>query len=145
MIKKITMENIEEISNLFIKAFNGEPWNDEWTYETASKRLVDIINMPGYKGMAYYHEGALAGMIMGRDEQYFNGIHFQILEFCVDKNIQGKGFGRKLLTEFTEKLKNDGVERIYLYTIHGPKTEGFYEKNGYVSDDDMLIMSKSIK
>lgn len=101
--------------------------------------------MPGYKGMAYYHEGALAGMIMGRDEQYFNGIHFHILEFCVDKNIQGKGFGRKLLTEFTEKLKNDGVERIYLYTIHGPKTEGFYEKNGYVSDDDMLIMSKSIK
>ena len=144
MIKEIDIKNIKEITELFIDSFNCSPWNDEWTYETASKRLADIINTPGFIGMAYYHEGELAGIIMGKTEQYYNGKSFQILEFCTSASFKGRGFGTRLLNEYIEKIKKEGIDNIYLMTLHGDSTEGFYEKRGFKADEKMLIMSKKI-
>lgn len=144
MIKEIKLEDVKEITELFIDSFNNPPWNDEWTYNTASKRLIDIINTPGYYGMAYYEDNVLLGMIMGRAEQYFNGESFQILEFCIRRNMQRQGLGRKLLTEFKNKLKEKNIVSVFLITLHGHSTEGFYKNNGFKCDDNMLIMSTSL-
>ncbi len=144
MIKEISAKDIKEISELFIDSFNNPPWNDEWTHETASRRLIDIINMPGYIGMAYYEENMIVGIIMGRTEQYYNGKHFQIMEFCIRSSMQGNGYGRKLLTLFIEKLKGKDITNVFLLTLHGKSTEGFYENNGFNSDEDMVMMSKKL-
>lgn len=145
MIKEISLNDIKEITELFIDSFNNPPWNDKWTYDTASRRLIDIINTPGYFGMSYYHNDILSGIIMGRAEQYYDGRYFQILEFCVRKDMQGKGLGRKLLTEFTDELKCRNVVNVFLMTLHGDSTEGFYKNNGFISDEDMVVMSKKLK
>ena len=145
MIKEISVKDIKEISELFIDSFNNSPWNDEWTYETASRRLIDIIKTPGYIGMAYYEEDMIVGIIMGRTEQYYDGKHFQILEFCVSSRMQGKGYGRKLLKQFMEKLKGEGITNVFLLTLHGNSTEGFYKNNGFNSDENMVIMSKKLR
>lgn len=98
-MKDITIELIDDLAVLFVNAFNKEPWNDNWTIEQAKERLIDIINTPKFCGMASYEDKKLVGFIMGRGEQYYDGIHFQILEFCVDNKMQGKGLGRKILKE----------------------------------------------
>ncbi|HEY5561668.1 MAG TPA: hypothetical protein VIK72_07925 [Clostridiaceae bacterium] len=41
-IISIKDEHILEATSLYIKVFNSEPWNDNWTLETAYKRLKDI-------------------------------------------------------------------------------------------------------
>ena len=76
MIKEITRNDLHEITNLFIEVFNGEPWYDKWIYETAIKRLRDIIDMPGFIGNAYYEDNTLVGCIMGREEMFYDGKHF---------------------------------------------------------------------
>ena len=144
MIKSVELSDIKEITELFIDSFNNSTWNDEWTYETASKRLSDTIKMSGYIGMSYYYEGKLAGMILGRIEQFYDGKHFQVLEFCVNNEFKGKGFGSMLLEKFTEKLKEENVIKVFLMTLRGRSTEGFYEKNGFKTDENMVIMSKNL-
>ena len=44
MIKSINLNNIKEVTELFIECFNNPPWNDKWDYLTASRRLTDIAN-----------------------------------------------------------------------------------------------------
>lgn len=37
--REIHIEDIKELVEIYIEAFNAPPWNDKWTIETASKRL----------------------------------------------------------------------------------------------------------
>lgn len=142
MIREINLSNIREITELYMDAFNNPPWNDKWTYKTASSRLMDIINTPGYIGISYYIDGVPQGMIMGRCEQYYDGKFFQILEFCIRSDAQSRGYGRSLLEKFTNMLKMEGIVNVYLITLHGQKTEGFYNKNGFITSEDMILMYK---
>lgn len=50
--KELIKEHIGKIVWIYVDAFNLEPWNDEWTIESASKRIFQIINCEGfYKNM----------------------------------------------------------------------------------------------
>lgn len=137
----ITEEMLEPISKLFINTFNDDPWNDDWTLETAQTRLQDIYHTPRFEGMVLVDNKKIVAMIMGRGEQYFDGIHFQILEFCVEQSVQRKGYGSRLLNRFMEYLLNKNIQGIYLLTMHGESTEGFYEKNGFAVDKKMCLMN----
>lgn len=141
-MKDITIELIDDLAVLFVNAFNKEPWNDNWTIEQAKERLTDIINTQKFCGMASYEDKKLVGFIMGKGEQYYDGIHFQILEFCVDNKMQGKGLGRKILKEFIKTLESKGIYKIFLLTLRNEQTEGFYRKNGLVTDENMCLMYK---
>ena len=43
-----------------------------------------------------------------------------------------------------EKLKEENVIKVFLMTLRGRSTEGFYEKNGFKTDENMVIMSKKL-
>lgn len=140
-MREITIGMAEELSVLFAKVFNEEPWRDKWTEERARERLTDIINTPRFFGMSEYADNKMIGLIMGREEPFFDGMHFQIMEFCVDNQCQGQGIGKKMLQEFIEILRNRGIDKYYLITAHGDRTEGFYKKNGFHTIEEMCLMS----
>jgi ribosomal protein S18 acetylase RimI-like enzyme len=146
MIYNMTDDKIQEYAQLFVKVFNHEPWNDKWSTQTAAKRIIEIMKMPTFEGMAWYEEEKLVGIIFGRSEQYFDGIFFQILEFCVDGSFQGKGIGTSLLEEFTNYLKmNQNIKQIYLLTMRDERTEGYYQRRGFITSDSMCFMSKGLE
>lgn len=145
MNKTVTKENLEEISRLFVRVFNNPPWNDQWNFETAYKRLDDLLRTPGFYGTVKYLEGQPAAVILGRSEQYYNGEFFQIQEFFVDPVRQRGGIGRELLAELTDELGTRKISNIYLITAHGHATEGFYQKNGFKTESDMILMSKLLE
>lgn len=140
-MKPITIDMLDELAALFADVFNAPPWNDGWSVEQARARLLDIINTPKFCGMAEYSRGKIIGLIMGRGQQYFDGVHFEILEFCVARELQGQGIGRRMLNEFTEYLQEQGVCNAYLLTMKGQSTEGFYQKNGFKTNESMCLMS----
>lgn len=135
-------DEINEYAVLFKNVFNGEPWNDKWTLETASRRITDMMNTSTFLGMAIYMEKELAGIIFGQEEQWYNGLHFQIQEFCIDKKHQGKGLGSRLLDVFIEELGKKEIFQIYLHTSKGQSTEGFYRGRGFMTSEDMVLMYK---
>ncbi len=144
IFKEIDISFLNDLVEVFIEAFNSEPWNDEWTIDSASKRLQQMIRCDGFYGLAAYSEDKLVGLILGNCEYYYDGIDFVVKEFCVDKNIKGKGIGSILLDEFTSRLKDKEIRRIILNTCRGEATEGFYIRKGFNTIEDMICMSKEI-
>lgn len=143
--KEMTPEHIEEMADLFVEAFNAEPWREEWTKDTASKRLQQMINVEDFYGLCAYAEEEMCGMILGCMEQYYDGIVFQIREFCVKNTQRGQGTGGRIYQEFEKRLKTMGITEINLVTTRGQYTEHFYHKQGIEGYAEMLVMRKKLK
>jgi aminoglycoside 6'-N-acetyltransferase I len=144
VVTNIKEEHILKCSELYLMVFNGEPWKDKWTIETANKRLKDIYNSPNFQGMLYLIEGQVKGAIFGNYEQFYDGIHYNLKEMFISQELQGKGIGSQIIKELEEKLKKLNVTTIILFTSKGNKTSRFYLKNGFSEWDDMAIMGKEI-
>ncbi|KEI88947.1 acetyltransferase [Clostridium botulinum B2 433] len=142
--KEITISDIKEIADMYVTTFNSSPWNDEWTIETSSKRLYQMINCESSYGLVSYEDKLICGMILGSEEQYYNSVMFNIKEFCVRNDVRSKGFGTKIFEEFENRLKNRGITEIILLTSRDDRTEGFYKKKGLRSYNEMVFMGKQI-
>lgn len=142
--KEMNLENLDEIVDMYIESFNCEPWNDKWTKETAYKRLHAMINVEDFYGICAYKDEVMCGMILGCKEQYYNGIMFNLREFCVRNSLRGSGIGQKMIDELENRLKIQGVTEMILYTIKDDKTEGFYKKCGYKTYNSMTVMGKEL-
>ena len=137
--KEIGLSDINNLATMYMETFNSPPWNDNWTFKTASKRLTQMINCDGaYEGDKIY------GMILGGEEQFHTGLIFNIKEFCINNKMRGKGLGTTILEEFQERLKSKGISEIILLTLRGESTEDFYHKKGFVNYEKMLMMGKQL-
>ncbi|MBU3144080.1 GNAT family N-acetyltransferase [Clostridium sp. CF012] len=143
-IISIKDQDILKCSELYIKVFNAEPWNDKWTLETAHKRLNDIYISPNFEGALYVEGGQVKGAIFGNYEQFYDGIHYNLREMFISNELQGQGIGSKLINELEERLKGMGVTTIILFTSKGNKTSKFYLKNNFAEWNSMAIMGKDI-
>lgn len=142
--KEIMLSDIENIVVMYVNTFNSSPWNDEWTIETASKRLRQMINCESSYGIIAYQDEVVCGMILGSEEQFYNGVVFNIKEFCVRNDIRSQGLGSKIIQEFENRLKDKGISRIVLCTLKNDITQGFYEKKGFQICDGMIMMEKEL-
>lgn len=140
-----TPDRIPDVTDMFIKAFNTPPWQDTWTEETVTKRLTQQISSPYDYGIIGEIDGKVAGMIIGNEEQYCDGIHFTIKEFCTGVDFRGMGVGRKMIAELEKRLKAKGIDKVFLVTIQGEGTVGVYRKMDYAVSSDMVMMEKKIQ
>ena len=140
-IKDMILANLNEYTELFVSVFNSEPWNDSWTIETAQIRIENMMKTNTFVGKAIFCDDDLKGIIWGQKEQYYNGIHFQIQEFCVKISEQRKGYGKTLLRALKASLSEAGINNIYLITSKGERTEGYYSKRGFTTSEYMILMS----
>ena len=68
---------------MYVETFNAPPWNDAWTEETAGKRLGQMAAAETFYGICAFEEEVLCGMVLGFSEQFYDGVLFEIKEFCV--------------------------------------------------------------
>lgn len=86
---ELTQDRLPEVTGLFIEAFNAPPWNDNWTKETAEKRLKQQFSSPDDYGLICEIDGQIACMVIGKEEQYCDDRHFMIQEFCTRVDLHG--------------------------------------------------------
>ena len=144
-IRNLTKEDLEECSVLYTQVFNGEPWNDEWTTESATKRLQDIFISANFLGFVYVNEGKIIGSVLGNLEHFYDGIHYNLREMFISSELQGNGAGSILMNSLEKELSNLGVNTIILFTSKGNRTSNFYIKNGFSEYFTMAMMGKDIK
>lgn len=138
-------KHIPQLAKMYVDAFNAPPWNDRWTVETVTKRLLQMVHCDGFYGLLSYENDKVCGMILGNHEVFYDCIHFNIKEFCVCSKIRGTGIGSTLLKEFEKRLLERGIDEIYLITSRTEQTEIFYQRKGYRSCNDMVRMDKKIR
>lgn len=142
--KQIEVCDIPELAKIYVETFNAEPWNDKWTIETASKRLHQMINVEDFHGIYAIEGNTICGMILGCMEQFYNGMTFNIREFCVRNGMRGKGIGTVIFKHFESELRDLGVKELILFTSRGDYTEHFYHKQDLKNIEDLVLMEKSI-
>lgn len=142
IFEEIKKSDLESIAKVYVKTFNSEPWNDKWTTQLAHKRLLQMASCEGFYGLMLKDSDNIVGIILGNHEYYFTGMQFNIKEFCIDVDFQGKGFGKELLNEFTVRLKEKGIIEIYLFT--SKEQSEFYKKCGFWELNNIVFMNKEI-
>lgn len=144
-LKDISKVELGEITELFIKEFNKEPWNDKWVYDRAYNRLKDLYEHPRFIGIVCVFNEKVVGVVMGYLEYWYEGYHYNLKEIFIDTEIQGQGIGSKLLKALEDKLLGQDVTSIELFTLKNQKTIGFYNKNQFIRVEELVIMEKKLR
>jgi len=144
IISKLNETHLKECSLIYVDTFNEEPWNDNWDEVSAFNRLNEIYKTPGFIGFVVIDNGKLLGAVLGHLETWFEGYMYNLKEMFIKKSEKGNGVGSKLFRHLEDDLKNHEVTSISLFTSKGDLTERFYLKNGCVTEDDMIMMSKDM-
>ena len=142
--KNISLDDLNDLAEIYVETFNSEPWNDKWTIDTASKRLHQMINVEDFCGILARKNDILCGMILGSKEQFFDGMMLNIKEFCVKNGMRGHGIGSEIYKEFEIRMKTEGIKEIILFTSKGDFTEHFYHKQGLESYSGLTFMGKKL-
>lgn len=92
----------------------------------------------------FLENDTLIGFIAGNSKKMYTGLTFYLAEFCINNQIQGKGYGSKLLLYLEEELKKRDIQSIYLLTATGGLAEAFYLKNNYIVYENRVVMKKNL-
>jgi aminoglycoside 6'-N-acetyltransferase I len=139
-IEPIKEDHIGECAQLLVSTFNAEPWNDNWTLDTAKEELSWTMGVPGFVGLVSLTDEVMAFATGYREPDDEREI-FYLKTFCVRPDVQGTGVGSRLLGHLKEHLGKNGVNTIYLITHKGTPAEGFYKKNGYTVNSEDIVMT----
>ena len=143
-LKIIQGDVSEEILELYVKSFRMEPWNEEWTLDMAYMRINDYLQNPMAIGYEARQDGIIVGFLMGYMTSYLGVKEFHIQDFVISVDFSRMGLGSKMLSLVQQDVKRRGVEAINLLTLRDPRTEGFYNKNGYEINSNLVFMYKKI-
>ena len=141
-IESFKEEHLDECASLLVATFNAEPWNDNWTLDTAKKEITWTMGVPGFVGLVALNEGVVAFATGYREPDDRRDVYY-LKTFCVRPDAQGTGVGSRLIGHLKERLGEDGVTLIYLITHKGTPAEAFYRKNGYsVTSEDIVMFQE---
>ena len=141
-IESFKEEHLDECASLLVATFNAEPWNDNWTLDTAKKEITWTMGVPGFVGLVALNEGVVAFATGYREPDDRRDVYY-LKTFCVRPDAQGTGVGSRLIGHLKERLGEVGVTLIYLITHKGTPAEAFYRKNGYsVTSEDIVMFQE---
>jgi aminoglycoside 6'-N-acetyltransferase I len=139
-IEEFKAVHLDECARLAVATFNAEPWNDEWTFDTAKQELTWTMEVPGFAGFVSLDERVVAFATGYREPDDRREVFF-LRTLCVRPESQGTGVGSRLLGHLKEHLGKSGVNTIYLVTRKGILAERFYRKHGYKINDEDIVMT----
>jgi len=139
-IRKATKEDLNCISNLFLKESSKKPYSQGYNPITIKKRVENMFNF----GDIYLAivDGTLSGFIsVAGDEK--NEIYID--EFWILEEFQRQGIGSKLLDFVQKKYKKKGARTISVMTSRTAGAFKFYKKFKFKEDKEDVILKKKIE
>lgn len=142
-IKKLELEHLEEVKELFKRLFMNEPWNDDWSNEKQlTNYMLDLMGNRNSLGIALYEKDEIVGISLGSIMHWCAGIEYYIYEFFITREHQNRGFGSQFLSEIEEYVKELGINHIYLQTDRPMPAYEFYKKNGFMELEEHASLVK---
>lgn len=146
MLKKMTLNNKNEITLLFAEVFCNEPWNDDWSDKKQLNLYIqDLMGNQNSLTLGYYIDEELIGIAMGHIRHWYSGTEYSIDEFCIRTDVQGKGIGSQFIKEIEHYLLENKIEQIFLLTEKHVPAFTFYKKNGFYQLNDNVAFVKKIE
>ena len=131
-LRKIGMDEIERVRELFLRVFTAEPWNDDWSdTKQLTLYLRDLAGQGNSLCFGLFDGEELAGASLGHVKHWFTGTEYCIEEFFIRTDRQGQGLGTFFLAEIEKEMRAMGLRHIFLQTEKSAPAYGFYLKNGF--------------
>jgi aminoglycoside 6'-N-acetyltransferase I len=138
-IEKITsVKTLEQCAGMYPAAYNAEPWNDNWTCETAAALLSCYYNTPGFSGWTAKRDDRIIGCAIGNIEPYYSGNIFILKEIFVSVSSHGTGAGSSLIAALKDDLHKINIKMVILSTYRS--IFDFYVKSGFKEMDGVGTM-----
>jgi len=137
---------LEQMAELFKKAFAGEPWNDDWSDRTQLREYIKEISS-SYNALNYglIRDGKLIAMSIGMIRHWWEGTNYNIEEFCVAPDFQGQGIGTFFMKLIEEEIRKKNLNGIFLQTDSDKPAYKFYMKNDFKNLEAHVSLYKSVK
>ena len=137
---------IEQMADLFKKAFAGEPWNDNWSDRAQLLEYVKEISK-NYNALNFglLRDGKLIAMSIGMIRHWWEGTNYNIEELCVDPDFQGQGIGTRFMSLIEDEIRKKGLYGIFLQTDSDKPAFKFYMKNGFKNLEAHVSLYKSVR
>ena len=131
IIRELSIADLEKIKKLFVSVFSSPPWEEDWSdEEQLDEYLKDLIEVRNSLIYGLY-EDDLVGISIGRIKHWCGGTEYFIEEMCIRNDHQGKGYGKEFFSLIEDKLKERGLNQIYLTTDRDKPAYRFYKKLGF--------------
>lgn len=144
-LKKLSLDNIDEIKAVILDAFSGEPWYDDWQDPAQFDRyIIDLIGNNNSLSLGGYDGGTLVAAALGRIKHWYAGTEYWIDDLGVISSAQGKGFGSEFISLMERYLKERRINKIVLLTNKDVPAFRFYAKNGFTVRSEKVVYEKYI-
>ena len=131
-IKELSTNDLPEIKELFRAVFAGPPWNEDWNDENQlDEYMKDLTEVRNSLIFGLYEDGRFIGVSVGKIKHWCEGTEYFIEELCIRNEYQGKGFGKGFMNLIQDKVKERGVNTIYLMTDRNQPAYEFYKRIGF--------------
>lgn len=144
MIRPYQKEDLPGCVQMLIAAYNGEPWRNHWTEDTASRYLSEFADSVHFIGWVSMEKGQLAGALFGRRKTWWTQDELFVDELFVHPDCQGKGHGKSLLQAAEEHCIKNGLAGVTLLTDRNMPAMAFYKQNGYTAGDHVVFLYKVV-
>lgn len=141
VIKVMELSDVPSASEELLLAFKEKPWEESWTFSDANRRITGILESPSSFGLVALADNKVVGIALGLSKGYLDKQDFWLDEFSVDPNYQKQGIATKLIKELKKKLKEKEITKIYLVTRKHYPCVRLYEKEGFSSEGEDLLMT----
>lgn len=128
-LRDCTKEDIPDAALMMCAVYAEPPFNEQWQYERAERRITAFLSGIGAKGYSLNIETQVIGYLFGRKDITAKGDVFYVEELFVNPVYQRKGSGSMAIDQLKEELRKEGVYKIELHTLS--EDISFYEKNGF--------------
>ena len=145
-LKKLSIDDKEDIKAVFVSVFTKEPWCDDWSdKEQLDLYICDLIGQNYSLTYGLYDDtDELIGISLGYIKHWYSGTEYIINELCIKTERQGNGAGTFFISAIEKAIKELGLKHIFLLTDSNVPAYEFYKKNGFVESETNGAFSKSI-
>ena len=142
LIRKITFDDMDEITELYAQTYQQEPWNENWDKEIVKEKIKDAIENNHAENYCIQKGNKIIGAMFARRGYYINRKELCIDEFFIECGAQRKGIGKYFLERIEKEMKQKNYSCLILLTKKAFPSELFYQKNGFKTSPDMIVMYK---
>lgn len=128
--REIILEDIEKLLTLYIDYYNNCE-DGCWTYETAYKRIHQVLSMEDAYGLLLEEGERIIGFSMGYFQQYDDIRSYVLEEILIAREYQGKGLGTAFFAELEKRVKALGAACVELKAVKDEMHELYYTKVGF--------------
>ena len=140
-IRKFTLDMLDECTDLYMKTYSQEPWNESWD----SSNIISDFYKNHYAnnyfiGFVAIKDEKIVGVSVGFSKPYIKGMEYYIDDFFVPTGYQRQGIGSKFMTAIKNELIAQNIHAIMLGTERNYPSHKFYESLGFKASEDTITL-----